>query len=167
MGDEANGEKQTEGQGNDGSQQPSQPQQQQQETQTVDDGKAQGGYEAALAERDAKIAKLERQVADAAKNAEAAEALTKQIGELKEASATERTEYELKLAGCRSVRAGRVLLADHDGDLDALKKAEPWLFGEGEPQGGTTGLEPAGPAGKGDSDELARWREIAGLGGQE
>lgn len=101
------------------------------------------------------------------KNAEAAEELTKQIGELKEASAAERADYELKLAGCRSARAGRVLLADHGGDMDALKQAEPWLFGAAEPQGGTTGLEPAGPAGKGDGDELARWREIAGLAGQE
>lgn len=165
MGDEANGENQTEGQGNDGTQQPSQAQQQ--EAQTVDGGKAKEGYEAALAERDAKIAELERQVADAAKNAESAEVLTKQINELKEASAAERTEYELKLAGCRSVRAGRVLLADHKGDMEALKKAEPWLFGDAEQPGGTTGLEPAGPAGKGDGDELARWREIAGLDGQE
>ena len=156
MGDETDGENQaTEGQGE------TQQAPQQQETRPVGGDEAKEGYEAALAERDAKIAELEKQ------NAEAAEELTKQIGELKEASAAERADYELKLAGCRSVRAGRVLLADHGGDMDALKKAEPWLFGAAEPQGGTTGLEPAGPAGKGDGDELARWREIAGLAGQE
>ena len=162
MGDETDGENQaTEGLGE------TQQAPQQQETQPVGGDNAKEGYEAALAERDAKIAELEKQVADAAKSAEAAEELTKQIGELKEASAAERADYELKLAACRSVRAGRVLLADHGGDMDALKKAEPWLFCAAEPQSGTTGLEPAGPAGKGDGDELARWREIAGLAGQE
>ncbi len=122
-------------------------------------------YKAALAERDAKISALEAQIASAAKSAEAADSLAKQIEEIKAANEAERTGYELKLAGCRSVRAGRVLLAEHEGDMDALRKAEPWLFSgagaEGEP-GGVTGLEPAGASG-GDDGEMARWRAIAGL----
>ena len=118
-------------------------------------------YRAALADRDKKIAELEAQIAEAAKSVESANALAKQIEELKKASDAERTGYELKLAGCRSVRAGRVLLADHKGDMAALKKAEPWLFGD-VPGGGSTGLEPAG-ASKGDSDEMKRWYEIAGI----
>ena len=133
------------------------------------DGEAGGAgdaeYRAALAERDEKIAELEAQIADAAKTVESANALAKQIEELKEATDNERIGYELKLAGCRSVRAGRVLLADHEGDMAALKKAEPWLFGD-VPGGGATGLEPAG-ASKGEGDEMRRWYEIAGIEDKE
>ena len=122
-------------------------------------------YRAALADRDKKIADLEGQIAEAAKSVESANALAKQIEELKAATAAERVGYELKLAGCRSVRAGRVLLADHKGDMAALKKAEPWLFGD-VPGGGATGLEPAG-ASKGEGDEMRRWYEIAGIEDKE
>ena len=129
---------------------------------------AEGGgdaeYRAALADRDKKIAELEAQIADAAKTVESANALAKQIEELKAATDAERVGYELKLAGCRSVRAGRVLLADHEGDMAALKKAEPWLFGD--VTGGATGLEPAG-ASKGEGDEMRRWYEIAGIEDKE
>ena len=117
-----------------------------------------------MADRDKKIAELEAQIADAAKTVESANALAKQIEELKAATDAERVGYELKLAGCRSVRAGRVLLADHEGDMAALKKAEPWLFGDAP--GGATGLEPAG-ASKGEGDEMRRWYEIAGIEDKE
>ena len=139
------------------------------EAQGVDGGDAGGTgdaeYRAALADRDKKIAELEAQIADAAKTVESANALAKQIEELKAATDAERVGYELKLAGCRSVRAGRVLLADHEGDMAALKKAEPWLFGDA-PGGGATGLEPAG-ASKGEGDEMRRWYEIAGIEDKE
>ncbi len=118
-------------------------------------------YRAALADRDKKIADLEAQIANAAKSVESANELAKQIEQLRADTDAERVGYELKLAGCRSVRAGRVLLAEHEGDMAALRKAEPWLFGE-TVGGGATGLEPAG-ASKGESDELKRWRAIAGL----
>ena len=126
-----------------------------------DTDKAVAEYRAALVDRDKKIAELEAQIADAAKTVESANALAKQIEELKEATDAERIGYELKLAGCRSVRAGRVLLADHKGDMAALKKAEPWLFGDAVGSG-ATGLEPAG-ASKGESDEMKRWMAIAGV----
>ena len=124
-------------------------------------GDVEAEYRAALADRDKKIADLEGQIAEAAKSVESANALAKEIEELKAATDAERVGYELKLAGCRSVRAGRVLLADHKGDMAALKKAEPWLFGDAV-GGGATGLEPAG-ASTGDSDEMKRWYEIAGI----
>ena len=126
-----------------------------------DGGSGDAEYRAALADRDKKIAELEAQIADAAKTVESANALAKQIEELKAATDNERIGYELKLAGCRSVRAGRVLLADHKGDMAALKKAEPWLFGDAVGVG-ATGLEPAG-ASKGESDEMKRWMAIAGV----
>ena len=127
--------------------------------------KADEEYRAALAERDRKIAELEAQVAEAFKSTEAAEGLAKQIEEMRAAADAERVGYELKLAGCRSVRAGRVLLAEHEGDMAALKKAEPWLFGD-VAGGGATGLEPAG-ASKGEGDEMRRWYEIAGIEDKE
>lgn len=121
-------------------------------------------YEAAIAKRDERIKELEAQIAEAAKTAEASEKLTREIGELRAQSESDRLDYELKLAGCRSVRAGKAMLGEHDGDIEALKKAEPWLFGAKGANGqtGSTGLPPAGAA-TSDEKELKRWRKIAGL----
>lgn len=67
-----------------------------------------------------KNAELKGQIDKAGKSIESANDLAKEIEELKAATDAERVRYELKLAGCRSVRAGRVLLADHKGDMAAL-----------------------------------------------
>ncbi len=150
-----------------GEQQPQQPSQQQ--AQEVGDGAAEDGesgdvdaeYKAALADRDKKIAELEARIAEASKSVESANELARQIEKLRADTDAERVGYELKLAGCRSVKAARVLLEEHEGDVAALRKAEPWLFGD-VPGGGATGLEPAG-ASKGESDEMKRWYEIAGI----
>ena len=80
-----------------------------------------------------------------------------------EGAEAEREGFELKLAGCRSVKAARALLPDFGGDVDALAAAEPWLFGAEAAPTGVTGLPNAGAAGGGDEAETARWREIAGL----
>lgn len=123
------------------------------------------GWEKAIAERDGRIAELEQQVADAAKNAETAEELRNQIAELKAQGESDRIDFQLQLAGVRNVKAARAVLADHGGDVDALKEAEPWLFADApasKPQGGTTGLPNAGTS----SDEgktIKRWRRLAGL----
>ena len=85
-------------------------------------------YEAAIAERDTKIAELEAQIASASQSAETAEALQAKIDELKEQSASERVDFKLQLAGCRNTKAARAVLDDYDGDIDAMKAAEPWLF---------------------------------------
>lgn len=76
----------------------------------------------------------------------------------------QRVAFELTMAGAKSVKAARALLADHDGDIDKLRAAEPWLFGAvvAAPSG-ATGLEPAGAAGGGEGAELSRWKRIAGL----
>lgn len=102
---------------------------------------------------------------DAAKNAETAEQLRSQIAELKAQGESDRIDFQLQLAGVRNVKAARAVLANHGGDVDALKEAEPWLFADAaaaKPQGGTTGLPNAGTS----SDEgktMKRWRKIAGL----
>jgi len=150
-------------------------QQQGQEQQETQQGQSQVGgdasdYEKQIAERDEKIASLEAQVAEAAKNAETAEQLRGEIAELKAQGESDRIDFKLQLAGIRNVKAARALLSDHDNDVDKLKEAEPWLFeaagkhakGGSSAGSGTTGLPNAGAA----SDEgktLKHWREIAGL----
>ena len=103
-------------------------------------------------------------MAEAAKNAEAAEQLRSEIAELKAQGESDRIDFSLQLAGVRNVKAARAILADHGGDLDALREAEPWLFADApaKQQGGRTGLPNAGTstdAGK----TMRRWRRLAGL----
>lgn len=151
------------GQGPDDGTQP-EPKQDQQEPQkdTVSGGG--GDYVAQLKAKDAEIEALQAKVAEAAKTAEATEALGKEIADLKTRLADERTEFALKSAGARSVTAAKALLAEHDGDVAALAKAEPWLFEtKGSSQGGATGLEPAGASGGSDDQYMRRWERIAGL----
>ena len=121
-------------------------------------------WEKAVAERNEKIAALEAQVAEAAKNAETAEQLRVEITELKAQGESDRIDFKLQLAGVRNVKAARAVLGDHGGDVDALKEAEPWLFADApaKQQDGKTGLPNAGTStdvGK----IMRRWRKLAGL----
>ena len=128
-------------------------------------------WEKQIADRDARIAELEGQVAEAAKNAEAADKLRGEISEVKAQAESDRLDFKLQLAGVRNVKAARALLGDHGNDVGKLKEAEPWLFeGDGKHSkggadgsgGGKTGLPNAGAAtdvGK----QLRHWREVAGL----
>ena len=85
-------------------------------------GGAGDDYQAMLAKRDERIAEFEAQVADASASKEAAEALRGEIEAVKTAEMEdERVEYELRLVGARSVTAAKALLADHGGDVVALK----------------------------------------------
>lgn len=137
----------------------------------ADDGvaKAREDYEAALKERDERIAALEGEIAEAAKTAEGAERLRAEMDELRKQGEEQRVGFELQMAGARNVKAARALLADYEGDVEKLRAAEPWLFGAGAAvpaQTGATGLPNAGAA----SDEgatMRRWRRIAGIEGDE
>ncbi len=121
-------------------------------------------YAAQLKAKDAEIEALQAKVAEAAKTAEATERLGKEIADLKARLADERTEFALRSAGARSVTAAKALLAEHDGNVEALAKAEPWLFSAASAEGGTTGLEPAGASGgSAEKERLKHWRELAGL----
>ena len=122
-------------------------------------------WQKAIDERDGRIAGLEAQVAEAAKSAEAAEQLRSEIAELKAQGESDRIEFELRLAGVRNVKAAKAVLADHDGDVSALKEAEPWLFSDapaGNQKAGTTGLPSAGTS-TDNGKTMARWRRLAGL----
>ena len=153
-----------------GSQQEAQEQEATQEQQSQAQGQQEVGgadWEAQIAQRDARIAELEGQVAEAAKNAETAESLRGEIAELKAQGESDRIDFKLQLAGVRNVKAARALLSDHDNDVDKLKEAEPWLFeadGKHAAKGGTgtTGLPNAGAA-TDEGKTLKHWREIAGL----
>lgn len=127
------------------------------------------GYEAQIAERDGRIAELEAQIAEAARTAEAAEQLRGEIADLERQSADDRVGYALGLAGCRNVKAARVVLADYDGDIDKMREAEPWLFAKHaavEGAAGQTGLPNAGAA-SAEGKTMKRWRDIAGLSDDE
>lgn len=136
----------------------------------VDDGvsQAHADYEAALKERDARIAELEGEIAEAAKTAEGAEALRKEMDELRRRGDEERVDFELQLAGARNVKAARTLLADHDNDIEKLKAAEPWLFSApaAPAPAGATGLPNAGAA-TDEGAQMRRWRKIAGIDDEE
>ncbi len=126
----------------------------------------------ALKAKDVQIAELQGKVAEAAKTAEATDALNAEIAKLKQQMADERVEFALRAAGARSVRTTKALLVEHDGDMASLVAAEPWLFEGAKPAsqrtsqtsaGGAMGLEPAGASGGGDAQYMRRWERIAGL----
>lgn len=124
-------------------------------------------YEKQLAERDSRIAELEAQISEAAKSAEAADGLRAEIAALKEQGESDRIDFKLQLAGCRNVKAARAVLADHGGDVEKLKAAEPWMFADApQKQTGKTGLPNAGAAKDADR-QLKQWRDIAGLNEEE
>lgn len=108
---------------------------------------------------------MEAQIADAAKSAEQAQKLSDEIAELKRASAEERVDFTLQLAGCRNVKAARTVLDNYDGDVAKMKEAEPWLFAKhmsGDGASGSTGLPNAGAASDGGKT-MKRWKRLAGL----
>lgn len=140
----------------------------------VSDAAAAVDYEKAIGERDSRIAELEAQVAEAAKSAETADELRAQIAELKAQGESDRVDFQLRLAGVRSVKAARAVLDDYKGDVEALRAAEPWLFVQAggtsqltSQEFGATGMEPAGVAGGSDERTLRRWERIAGLTEEE
>ncbi|MBP3886001.1 MAG: hypothetical protein J6D54_13830 [Olsenella sp.] len=143
-------------------------QQEPQGSQEVGGGNAGTDWEAQIAQRDQRIAELEGQVAEAAKNAEAADKLRGEISEVKAQAESDRLDFKLQLAGVRNVKAARALLGDYGNDVGKLKEAEPWLFeGEGKHSkggnaGGATGLPNAGAA-TDAGKQLRHWREVAGL----
>jgi len=94
--------------------------------QTVQDHPQVSGtdWDKVVAERDEKIAALEAQVAEAAKNAKTAEQLRGEIAELKAQGKSDRIDFRLQLAGVCNVKAARAILADHGDGIDKLKEAE-------------------------------------------
>lgn len=118
---------------------------------------AKGRYERDMAEKDAQIAELKQQVAESAKTEAGRKELEDKIKALEGSQADMRTDYELKLAGCRddkAVKAAKALLGDCGGDVAKLKAEAPYLF-ESEKKTGSTGFKPQGAA-KGLDEKLDR-----------
>lgn len=78
-----------------------------QEEQPTREPVSDGDRQAQLAAKDEQVEALRAKVAQAAKIAEAIEALNTEIAELKRQMADERTEFALKSAGARNVKAAR------------------------------------------------------------
>ena len=101
--------------------------------------------------------------------ATAAVATEARVAELERRLAEQDVTFKLTLAGARNVKAAQALLADHGGDVEKLKEAEPWLFETSQPNSqeskpkGKTGLPNAGAA-IDTEKQMKHWREIAGLG---
>ena len=142
-------------------------QQERQEQSATPEQVADGGYKAALAARNTRIAELEKQVAEAAESKAAAKKLADGIEKVRAEAAEERVAHELRLAGVRNAKAAKALFADYEGGVGKLREGEPWLFAKptAEPSG-ATGLKPAGAA-VNEEATLAHWREVAGLTGEE
>ena len=131
---------------------------------TIDYAAEIASRDATLAERDERIAELEAQIAEAGKVGEENAALKAEVEQLKNSAASERIDFSLQLAGCRNVKAARAVLDDYDGDVEALKAAEGWMFNAEKPAEpkGATGLPNAGVADDGAKLEK-RMRRAAGL----
>lgn len=114
-----------------------------------------------MAEKDAKIANLEKQIADAAASKERAENLQKEIEDLKKEQADSKVTHNLEMAGCLDVKAAKARLEDFEGDVAKLKESCPYLF-EKDKQIGSTGAKHTGAP---DASEarVKRAREAAGL----
>ena len=116
-------------------------------------------YARDIAERDARIAELEKRLEQAAATEKGREELRAEIDKLRAEQADKDLTYELRLAGCRDPKMAKAVLADYGGDVAKLKQAAPWLF-EQEKKG-ATGLRPEGAPS--DADERVRKaREAAG-----
>ncbi|MDR3845703.1 MAG: hypothetical protein Q3X42_00480 [Eggerthellaceae bacterium] len=110
-------------------------------------------HEKEMAAKDAEIAKLQEQLAEAAKTEEGRKELQKQIDEMKASQADERVTHKLEMAGCKNTKAAKALLDDYDGDISKLKEACPYLF-EDEKQKGKTGGKHIGSADKSIEDKI-------------
>lgn len=79
-------------------------------------------YKALLAKQKACMNELEGQVTEAAKTAEAVDALHGGIEQLRVQAADERVKYELRLVGVCNVKATKAFLDDRDSDVAETKK---------------------------------------------
>lgn len=107
-------------------------------------------YATEIAQRDTRIAEANERIAELEVALEAAgekseeletcnEILQTENEQLKAQAEADRMNFELALAGCRNVKAAHAVLDDYNGDVEALKSAEP---GCSRP----TSMQPARPA---------------------
>lgn len=108
-----------------------------------------------VADLNKKITDMTAKLDESAKTEKARDDLKAEIRKVRDEIDEERTSWKLEKAGCRNIKAAKALLEDHDGDVEKLKEAEPWLFEEEKPKG-ATGLKPGGAP-----DDKAKRRAVA------
>ena len=144
------------------------PQQQEQEPEGITDSHGQPGISRAKYDREVKawkdqVAELKAQLDQQAKaGQEGGDRVAKLEDDLKamrQQLDDERLAGKLAAAGCVNAKAAKAVLGDYDGDIEAMKKACPYLFKQ-ERQTGSTGGTPAGAS---KADLVARARKAAGL----
>lgn len=114
-----------------------------------------------IAEKDAKIAELQAKVDEAAKTEQGRADLLKELQSLRADMEDVKLTAKLEVAGCKSPKAAKALLPDFENDIEKLKAAEPWLFGNSKP--GSTGLPPSGAPGKTEEEEKEEYRRRLGV----
>lgn len=115
-----------------------------------------GHHNRLMAEKDAEIEKLTKQVEELTGKADKGADALKKIGELEARLADEKVSSALKLAGCVNEKAAKALLDDYEGDVSKLKEECPYLFGGNadQRQKGSTGAKHNGGAPEKDVDEM-------------
>lgn len=111
-------------------------------------------YARDIEERDSQIAELRAQVETLTKTEEGRQEAMRRVEELERTIADDRLNFKLERAGCRNAKAAKVLLDDHEGDIQKLKEAEPWLFIEEKK--GSTGFKPDGNTSAADDARINR-----------
>lgn len=119
-----------------------------------------GHHDRIVAEKDARIAELEKQLEDAGAKAKDGEDALKKVEALERKLEAEKVSGALRLAGCVDEKAAKARLADFDGDVEKLKAGCPYLFGAAKQTGSTGARQGGAPSA---SEELvAKARAAAG-----
>lgn len=108
-------------------------------------------HERELGKLQDRIKELEAANAKLQGEADGISAIEKHLNDMEAKAAREKVEDALKAAGCRNVKAAMACLDDHKGDIEALKKAEPYMF-ESADKSKSTGGTPKGAASSTDLD---------------
>lgn len=122
-------------------------------------------YDRDIQRREETIADLRKQLKELtdakAASGDATAQLRKEMDELKQQLADERSNAALAKAGCIDLDLARHALKAYDGDVAKLREAKPHLFAEPDKTPRSTGGRPAG--GPTDDEQLERYRRVAGL----
>lgn len=101
-----------------------------------------------VANRDRRIRELEEQLAAATGGQRTAEeriaSIEEQLKAMEEERDAAKADSVLTAAGCIDLDLGRAALAALDGDVDGLREAKPYLFGQAAVPPASTGGKPAG-----------------------
>ena len=101
-----------------------------------------------VANRDRRIRELEEQLAAATGGQRTAEeriaSIEEQLRAMEEERDAAKADSALSAAGCIDLDLGRAALAALDGDVDKLREAKPYLFGQAAVPPASTGGKPAG-----------------------